>query len=519
MKRILRIKYIGALLLIIALSSCEQGKYDREIEPPVEVVSGEADFTNFVALGNSSTAGLADGALFIASQDNSYPNLMAQKMALTGGGEFTQPYMDDNIGGLLLAGTQIPGPFGPRLFYDGEGLGTLPGPPTTETTNIQPGPYNNMGVPGARSFHLLAPGYGNPANLELGLANPYFVRMASNPNASVLDDAIAGNPTFFSLRIGANDVLGYATSGGDGSSEITDKNIFDGSMAAVIGRLSATGAKGIVANISNILKHPFFTTVPFAPLDPRNPDYAAQIPLLNGAYAQLNMAFAAIGFPERSVVFSETEASPVVIFDESLVNISGPLKQALMFGGQDELTATLLSNQYGQSRQANEDDIVLLTSQTVIAEVNTDYFQYLVSLGVPPEFAGQLSVNGLTYPLSDNYVLVPSEQTEISEANVAFNQTIEQLAANAGLPVFDAYTLLNDISENGYSSDGFTVTGDFLTGGLFSLDGIHLTARGNAILANEMLKLIDTNYDSNFEEAGALYDIGDFPTIYSVALR
>ena len=56
-----RINYIWALLMVVALSSCEQGKYDREIEPPIEVVSGEADFTNYVALGNSSTAGPADG--------------------------------------------------------------------------------------------------------------------------------------------------------------------------------------------------------------------------------------------------------------------------------------------------------------------------------------------------------------------------------------------------------------------------------------------------------------------------
>ena len=515
----LRINYIWALLMVVALASCEQGKYDREIEPPVEVVSGEADFRNYVALGNSSTAGLADGALFIASQDNSYPNLLAQKMALAGGGEFSQPYMNDNVGGLLVGGTQLEGPFGPRLFFDGTGLGNLPGPPTTEVTNIQPGPYNNMGVPGARSFHLLAPGYGNVANLELGLANPYFVRMASGPDVRVLDDAMAANPTFFSLRIGSNDLLGYASSGGDGSSEITDKNVFDGSMAAVIGTLASSGAKGIVANISNVLKHPFFTYVPFNPLDPSIPEYAEQIPLLNGAYSELNKAFTGIGFPERSVVFSETEPSPIVIFDESLVNISGPLKQALIFGGLDELTATILSSQYGQSRQANEDDLILLTSQFAISEINIGYFQYLVGIGVPLELAGQLSVNGLTYPLEDTYVLVPSEQTEINEANIAFNQTIEQLASNAGLPVFDAYSLLDDIVENGYSSDGFTVTAEFLFGGLFSLDGIHLTARGNAVLANEMLKLIDESYDSNFEEAGALYDIGDFPTIYSPALR
>ncbi len=191
-------------------------------------------------------------------------------------------------------------------------------------------------------------------NLQLGLANPYFVRMASNPNASVLDDAMAANPTFFSLRIGANDVLGYATSGGDGSSEITDKNIFDGSMALLIGTLVLEWSQRNRCQYIDVLQHPFFTTVPFDPLDPSNPDYAEQIPLLNGAYARLNQAFAFLGFPERSVVFSETEASPIVIFDESLVNISGPLKQALMFGGLDELTATILSTQYGQSRQANE---------------------------------------------------------------------------------------------------------------------------------------------------------------------
>ena len=68
-----------------------------------------------------------------------------------------------------------------------------------------------MGVPGAKSFHLLAPGYGNIANLSLGLANPYFVRMTgATPNASVLDLALAQAPTFFSLWIGNNDVLGYA---------------------------------------------------------------------------------------------------------------------------------------------------------------------------------------------------------------------------------------------------------------------------------------------------------------------
>ena len=79
--------------------------------------------------------------------------------------------------------------------------------PTNEVSNVAPGPYNNMGVPGAKSFHLLANGYGNVAGVASGTANPYYARMASSPNASVIEDAVAMDPSFFSLWIGSNDVL------------------------------------------------------------------------------------------------------------------------------------------------------------------------------------------------------------------------------------------------------------------------------------------------------------------------
>ena len=516
----LKMKYLWAVAILTVFAACEDGKYDKDIVEPVEVVSGAADFTNYVALGNSLTAGFADASLFKIGQANSYPNLLAEKMALAGGGEFTQPWMDDNVGGLLLGGTQIPGSaFGPRLYFTGEGLAVLPQTPSTEVTNIKPGPYNNMGVPGAKSFHLLANGYGNLGNLAAGLANPFFVRMASSPNASVLEDAMAANPTFFSLWIGSNDVLQFAATGGDGSDAITDKTLFDMAMGALIGTLTSTGAKGIVGNIPNVLLSPFFTAVPYAPLDPSNPDLAAQIPLLNGAYAQLNGAFAYLGVPERSVVFSTTEASPIVIHDESLPNIMAQLYQVLMLGGLDAPTAGILAAQYGQSRPANENDLLLLTIQTEIGEVNLEYFQKLVGMGVPPEFAGQLSVSGLTYPMPDQWVLLPSEQLEVTEATTMFNQTIQQLTSNAGLAFFDAHALLEEIAQNGYSSDGLNVTTDLIFGGLFSLDGLHYNARGGAIVANEMMKAIDATYESNFEEAGVLNDIGNYPVIYSPALQ
>jgi hypothetical protein len=58
-----------------------------------------------------------------------------------------------------------------------------------------------------------------------------------------------------------------------------------------------------------------------------------------------------------------------------------------------------------------------------------------------------------------------------------------------------------------------------VTGGAFGLDGVHLTARGAGMIANEMMKSIDKAYGSNFEEAEELIDIGDYPTNYNPALR
>ena len=42
---------------------------------------------------------------------------------------------------------------GERLYFDGAGPAAVSGNPTTEVTNIMPGPYNNMGVPGIKAIH------------------------------------------------------------------------------------------------------------------------------------------------------------------------------------------------------------------------------------------------------------------------------------------------------------------------------------------------------------------------------
>ena len=541
------LKYLYISLGVLAFTACNDPE-DVDLEPEViaeelpALTSGSADFSNYVALGNSLTAGFTDGALFQASQTLSMPNLLSQKFSLAGGGSFSQPLTNDNIGGLALAGTRIQDP---RLVFGGAGpvsLESLIGDVTVTTDialNNPTGPFNNLGVPGAKSFHLLAPGYGNIANVQLGLANPYFVRMTgATPDISVLEMAVGQSPSFFSLWIGNNDVLGYATTGGDGTDPITPISGapgqgFDGSYGALIATLTAGGAQGVVANIPNVTDVPHFTTVPHNPLDPTNPDFGDQIATLNGIFGQLNQVYAFLGVPERSIEFSTTAASEVVIRDETLTDLSAQIAGVLSasptfpafvqsFGLPVEaapLVAGLLGSTYGQTREATADDLFVLPSSSIIGTVNTESVAALMAAGFPQTLAGQFSVEGISLPLEDKWVLIPSEQEEIAVATAAFNQIIEATANQAGLALVDANGLLNQLANGGITSGDFTLTSNLVTGSAFSLDGIHPTARGYALLANEFMKAIDATYGSNFEESGNLLNVGDYPTNYPATLQ
>ena len=349
------IKYLLLSTVVLGFTACndvedvlEANGETVETETPIALTAGDLDFSNYVAVGPSFTAGYTDGAVFKAGQENSYPNILSKEFAKAGGGAFTQPLVSDNIGGLLLGGTQIAEP---RLFFNGATPERLGATPTTEAGIILTGPFNNMGVPGAKSFHLLAPGYGNLAGVPLGLANPYFARMASSPNATVLGDALAQNPSFFTLSLmGGNDVLSYALSGGTGvdqtgnpdiasygGNDITDPAAFGQIFGLMVSQLTANGAKGVVTNVPDVTKVPFFNTVPHNPV----PLDAATAGVLNsaGAYGAYNAGVAAafgylvsvnavtqedadMEIAKRTITFAEGEGNALVIMDEYLTDLT-----------------------------------------------------------------------------------------------------------------------------------------------------------------------------------------------------
>jgi hypothetical protein len=73
---------------------------------------------------------------------------------------------------------------------------------------------------------------------------------------------------------------------------------------------------------------------------------------------------------------------------------------------------------------------------------------------------------------------------------IAYNAAIAAEAALTGATLVDIYSLINDLAANGVVVGGQKLTTDFM-GGLFSLDGVHPTNTGYAIIANEFIKTMN----------------------------
>jgi lysophospholipase L1-like esterase len=500
MKKII-ISTIAVSALLFTVTSCNTD-FDTDVKD-IQPSKGNADFSRYVALGNSLTSGYRDGALYIDGQNESYPSMIAQQMKLVGGGDFKQPLMGDNNGGLLLpigggATAQIQDT---KLYIKGfvDGAPDIDRVNTNKATNlvsnILKGPFNNMGVPGAKVAHLLAPKYGDIAGIVGKTANPYFVRFASSPNVSVIDDFVSQNPTFFSLWIGNNDALLYALAGADSSIEtLTPPAQFKQYYDLLISKIDATKAKGVIANIPSVTSVPALTTIPTNPLTSAvlgKGNVAvgeATIDNLNtNLYGPLNQILGKLGAGDRIKPLSKATGNPLLIKDETLQDLGAQITAVALASGNAQLVALApyLGATYGKARQAKAGDLVPLTTKADIGSAEP---------GVPKD----LSARGVAYPFADKYILIPSEIKEINDAIDAYNVAIKAAATAKGYAFVDANARLKQLAgDSGISWDGVKYTAKFVSGGAFSLDGVHLTGRGYGVIANEFINAINATYNSS----------------------
>jgi len=87
-------------------------------------------------------------------------------------------------------------------------------------------------------------------------------------------------------------------------------------------------------------------------------------------------------------------------------------------------------------------------------------------------------------------VLTADEAAVIAAAAERFNAFIAEKAEEVGAALVDVFTLTSSLDVTGYTACGRHLTSRYL-GGIFSLDGVHPTASGYAIVANEFIRTMN----------------------------
>ncbi len=425
------------LAATLGMTACK----NNDVDPNAGVVAskGTADFSRYVAVGNSLTAGFADNGLYRSGQLNSYPNILAGQFRTVSGGDFVQPLFSvDSANGsgylkliavptLATLATSIV-PVAPGAARGGLTAGGSP------LLRKFTGVNQNLGVPGIRMADIQTPGYGSVAG------NQYFERLLGNPLKTYLSyvtDNVA-SATFFSCWMGNNDALLYAASGG--VTPITDATTFQTNYNALITVLTANSRKGVVIGVPNVTTAPLFTTV--------------TLPLL---LATVNAGV--------------QKANP-----------GAPVIPALVIQGKNGIRAT----------QAG--DLLLLSAYSAGA------YNTIGSTAVGTK-NGPYGLSA-TNPLPTQLVLDADEVTAVNTAIGGFNTTMKAQADAKGLAYVDPNAVL-DQAAKGFTQNGVTYSSAFVSGGVFGLDGVHLTPAGYALIANEIIRNINAKYSATIPSVDA----------------
>lgn len=420
--------HILGLLAAIGFTACKPNL------TPNKPSNGGLNFERYVAVGNSLTAGYSDGSLTRTGQLNSYPAMLAKQFATVGGGEFKQPLLQHSESG--YPGAKYILTMKKGLCDMDATLSVVPFPGALDTAgesnNIAYlGPFNNVGVPGIRCIDYIVPGYAAIANQYFGL--PYANRFFTAPSVErPVDEARRAGATFFSIWLGSNDVLLYATAGGEGSPiGISPIEQFTIAYDSVITMMTRYGAKGVAINIPDITAIPFFTTVPANGLTLTRD----QAQVLNDLYNNTN------------IKFHEGAGNYFVVQD----------------------TNTTL-----KFRQIQDGEYVLLSI---------------------PQDSIKCKGWGASKPIPATYILDSKEVAKVTAATNQFNSVIAQMAAAHNTPVVDMHSYLRTVAT-GIKFNGVTYSTQFVSGGAFSLDGVHPTPRGYALIANQIINTINSYYGS-----------------------
>lgn len=247
MYRLTNLARVAAVAAALVATACSS---DRDVLGPNPPVGG-AIFQSYVALGNSITAGYQSGGINDSTQRQSYARLLAGQMG-------TQYH---------YAALSMPGCPSPVVNFQTQGrvltglpAGTTTPPPcalrvASSVTDI----LNNVAVPGAVSF--------DPVSATSPASNALTTFILGG--RTQVQRALMARPTFATIWIGNNDVLGAGGSGILVPTPALGQNgilstlaTFSASYDAMIKQLtdSAPGLKGALMGVVQVGGIPLLST-------------------------------------------------------------------------------------------------------------------------------------------------------------------------------------------------------------------------------------------------------------------
>jgi lysophospholipase L1-like esterase len=236
MTRTTKLFAAAALGIVLGASACQNDQLFR----PANFVPIDPLFARYVSMGNSITAGFQSGGINDSTQLQSYAVLLANRM----GSPFFEPLMNR---------PGCPAPY-TNVFTQTRVAG---GPTTCALRKIQavPPPYiSNTAVPGAEAIDP----YNNfDAASNANALTTFF--LGGMTQVQMMERA---RPTFVTLWIGNNDVLGAATNSANGgdSALVTPVAAFQTRYSALLDSIEAVNPQGVVLiGVANVTAIPFFS--------------------------------------------------------------------------------------------------------------------------------------------------------------------------------------------------------------------------------------------------------------------
>ena len=534
-----KIFYSALSFSLICLVACEQ--VPIEVTPPEAVTpapacpdgasAGTASFTKFVAIGNSFVAGVQGGALFTSGQNNSLAAILNKQFECVGAPAtfnqptinaslgwnlfITQPFLTDNtkpiLGRMLLQyGTSVscatgaPSPKPTPQAYPAftganlTALEALPNP-TSNPGFLYSGSktaLNNFGIPAITLGQALITETGAWAGAGVDPRfSPFYGRLAAPPGgtSTLIGDAAAAGGSFFLFWLGLDDFFLYAANGGDPTiAPLTATANFDAYYNAALNSTSGLLAsnanlKGVLLNYPDIWKMPHFTSVTYNPIPMSAADATAATTGFAGYNAVLDGLVAnkgALGISDelaaqitsRKVSFTAGCTNKILLVDETLTDL-GAYFDIVVTDPTDR--AKLVP--FEQVRHSTATDIIPLGTGSILGTAGPSG-----------------TVWGVSYPVGDRYVIIPSEKTEIDAARTAFNTTVTNFAnANSTrVAVADINAALNSlVTAQAGVYNNVTITPNINPPtGIYSEDGAHFNTRGYAFISRVVITAINTKF-------------------------